>query len=96
MQLLQNGNPKLVTKPHILRFLPQILQPFLQSYLTWCTENGREKAKFKFQPHHLPEITMVLSYVFKMGMIIKPAFPGCWQDDMATQAEDAFNKGVNI
>lgn len=31
-----------------------------------------------------------------MGMIIKPAFPGCWQSDRATQAEEAFNKGVNI
>lgn len=55
-------------------------------------ENGRGKANFKFQPHHLPAVTMVLSYVFKMGMIIKSAFPGCWQGDMATQAEDRFNK----
>lgn len=59
-------------------------------------ENGRGKAKFKFQPHHLPAVTKVLSYIFKMGMIIKLVFPGCWQGDMATQEEDRFNKGVNI
>ena len=50
-------------------------------------ENGSEKAKVKFKPHHLPAVTIVLSYVFKMVMIIKAYFSGLLEGDMVIPAE---------